>query len=495
MSDPSSVIPPSAPSSSSTDPIGLLFKTLNDFKEETKLAVNNTITMISESAPAQKLGENEQVKNIASKVIGTIGSATQAVTGTNILEGLDPSSTNGANPGGSSALISSSDGSTSLWSSLCDWIARHKVLASAIALTTVGGSAYYLYRLNIGYIQGPRQLKFYKKRRMAKKISNGGRVEVVVIAGSPSEPLTRTIATDLARRGFIIYWTASSPEEEEIVLKEGSDDIRALTIQSEDVNSVRASIKALADVLNVPATAFPGAIPHMLSLAGVIVVPDLYYPAGPVESISVDSWADLLNSKILGPIFLLSNGLLDLVRSHHSRVVLVSPSIMGNLNPGFHAAESIVTSALSSLSLSLSRELEPQHIPFIHIKMGSFDVSHGGSSTASKNKQQERLVQNQVRRDILSWPDYLRAIYARQYQAMSTLQTEARSNGSPLRILNYTIYDALTDSSPSRVYYSGRGAFVYEFLPKFLPEFFISWMLYPKTPNAPLVLHKGWEPF
>lgn len=480
---------PNLPPSGTSDPVTIILDKLTDFKEETKTVVSSTVSKISETTPARKLAENEQLRKLGSKIFGTISVATGGVLGSPSVD--DPSST----IAGLSVSDAAQQPSSSFWDSLYSWILRHKLLASFLAVSTIGGSAYYLYRLNTGHIQGPRILKFCKKKRLARKAANGGRIEVVVIAGSPSEPLTRTIATDLSRRGFIIYWTTSSQEEEDIVLREGSDDIRPLPIKAHDISSVRSSIKALANVLNVPATAFPGAIPHMLSLTGIIVVPDLYYPTGPVESVRVDTWSDLLNSKILGPIFLLSNGLLDLVRSHNSRVLLVSPSIMGNLNPGFHASEGIVTSALSALALSISRELAPQHIPFIHVKMGSFDTSHGGSSTNSKNKQQERLVQNQVRADILAWPDHLRAIYARQYQAISALQTESRSNGSPMRLLNYTIYDALTDSAPRRVYYTGRGAFIYQFLPKYLPENLVTWMLHPKSPAAPLLLQKGWEPF
>jgi Fungal family of unknown function (DUF1776) len=49
-----------------------------------------------------------------------------------------------------------------------------------------------------------------------------------VIVGSPHEPLTRSIATDLERRGFIVYITVSSTEEEHAVLTENRADIQAL---------------------------------------------------------------------------------------------------------------------------------------------------------------------------------------------------------------------------------------------------------------------------
>lgn len=462
--------------SNQNDSVQSLLDRLQDIKSETQTAVSTAVHHLSESGPLKKLSENDKIRSLGSKVFGKT-----ATTSTTILE----ETTSGPishELGATTTQVASS----TIWGSVSDWISRHKLLTTLLAATVTGSTFYYLYRINMGEMSGPSFVQL-RRRRLAKKAANGGRAEVVVIAGSPAEPLTRTIATDLSRRGFIIYWTTSSEEEEQLVLQEGNDDIRPLPIKAHDIASVRRSIKALATVLNVPATAFPGAIPHMLNLAGVIVVPDLYYPAGPVESIRVDIWSDLLNSKILGPVFLLSNGLLDLVRSHQSRVLLVSPSIMGSLNPGFNAAEGMITSALSALSLSLSRELKPQHIPFVHIRMGTFNLSTG-------NIQHERQVQNAVRADILNWPENLRSIYSRPYQAMSALTTKARQMGSPLRVLNYTIFDALTARNPSRVYYAGTGAFTYHFFPKYLPEDFVSWLLHPPAPPTPLALEKGWEP-
>lgn len=49
-----------------------------------------------------------------------------------------------------------------------------------------------------------------------------------VIAGSPLEPMTRSIAVDLDRRGFIVYVLVQSVEEEHIIQSENRSDLRAL---------------------------------------------------------------------------------------------------------------------------------------------------------------------------------------------------------------------------------------------------------------------------
>lgn len=60
--------------------------------------------------------------------------------------------------------------------------------------------------------------------------------KIIVIAGSPHEPMTRSVATDLERRGFIIFITVTSPEEERVVHSENREDIRPLWL---DPTSVR----------------------------------------------------------------------------------------------------------------------------------------------------------------------------------------------------------------------------------------------------------------
>ncbi|CDO52112.1 hypothetical protein DV495_003466 [Geotrichum candidum] len=444
----------------STDPIYYLMDRFHDFKADTQVAIKSAVNQVADSEAVRKISENEGVRSLGSRVAGVFDGATNVISKFDMRKPFDLK-----------GAASQSSSSVRLWDRITDWITKHKLLTAVLVATVSGSTFYYVYKVNMGEYAGPSFIKL-RRKRLAKKAENGGRIEVVVIAGSPAEPLTRTIATDLVRRGYIIYWTTSSPEEEQLVLRERSEDIRPLSIKANDIASVRTSIRALGKILSEPTTAFPGAQPHMLTLAGVIVVPDLYYHGGPVESIGVENWSDLINSKILGPVFLLSNGLMDLVRTHQSRVLLVTPVILGSLNPGFHGAESMITAALNALALSFSRELESQKIPFIHIKMGSFNLSHG-------NNQHERQIQQAIKSDIASWPDHLIDIYAQQYESSSALQTRGKHAGSPLRTLNYTIFDALTARHPSRVYYAGRGAFTYSMLPAILPESLLTWILRP----------------
>jgi hypothetical protein len=86
--------------------------------------------------------------------------------------------------------------------------------------------------------------KSSKKKRRAKKASNGARLEVVVVAGSPIEPITRSISLDLERRGFIVYIVCNTIEEEVMVQNESRPDIKPLMIDIVDVSQPNISYQA-----------------------------------------------------------------------------------------------------------------------------------------------------------------------------------------------------------------------------------------------------------
>ena len=93
------------------------------------------------------------------------------------------------------------------------------------------------------------------KKRRAKRSWNGAKQEVIgkckkmpparhtaaltsslaVVAGTPSAPITQSIASDLERRGFIVYIVVSSASEEDGVRVEAKGDIHPLHLNVTDV--------------------------------------------------------------------------------------------------------------------------------------------------------------------------------------------------------------------------------------------------------------------
>lgn len=116
---------------------------------------------------------------------------------------------------------------TSLYDAAQDWISRHKILTGFIVLTT----GVVVYR-------GIRKSALCRKTRRARRARNGARLDVVVIAGSPNLPVTRSLALDLERRGFIVYIVCNTVDDEVVVQNLSRTDIRPLGIDITDVSQV-----------------------------------------------------------------------------------------------------------------------------------------------------------------------------------------------------------------------------------------------------------------
>lgn len=109
---------------------------------------------------------------------------------------------------------------------LRDWVSRNKVITAAVVVV-FGAVTYKCYKIS----------KLGRKTRRAKRARNGGRLEVVVIAGSPTLPLTRSLSLDMERRGFIVFVVCNAFEDESLVHSMSRPDIRPLTIDATDVRA------------------------------------------------------------------------------------------------------------------------------------------------------------------------------------------------------------------------------------------------------------------
>ncbi|KAK9464142.1 uncharacterized protein V1516DRAFT_669676 [Lipomyces oligophaga] len=397
--------------------------------------------------------------------------------------------------------------SQGVWTRTAAWITQHKVLFGAIVLGVITPSAAsYVY-----YSRKSVQAKRRKRHAGARRANNGARIEAIVLASSPREPLAKYIAADLERRGFIVFMTVQ-PGEEHLVLKEDSPDIRPLILPGPDAIDRSTVVNKFADLID-----------RQQHLAGVIILPDLYYPAGPVESINAYDWSDILYTKVVGSVALLSQGFIPLVRRHNARFIMLTPSIISSLCPPFHAPECVTATALSSFALCMQRELAPQGVPFIHMRLGSFEMSvptpstymsapaspfmmpEGGRGATTPSHVRSyspattatsRSVTNSIRADLLSWPENIRNVYGRAYSsavralsgtASSIVSVTARTSssfsttrGSPISDLNDAIFDALTSDSRSalcRMQFVGQGSFLYYVLGGILPEVAVEWVL------------------
>lgn len=349
------------------------------------------------------------------------------------------------------------------------WVARHKIL-TGIAVVGVGYITYKAVRTS----------KAMRKTRRAKRARNGARTEVVVIAGSPTLPLTKSLALDLERRGFIVYIVCGSLDEESMVQNLSRPDVKPLGIDITDPPSAGSSMERFATYLQTPHAAVPKTRPNYLTLTSVILIPSLNYQTSPIATIPPSSFADLFNTHLLHPILTIQS-FLPLLTSRITppgeaptspKVLVFTPSIISSINPPFHAPEATVCSALSAFTDVLTGELSPLAIPVTHVQLGTFDFA-GFVPTRHSNQQPDT--------ETSSWPEPARLVYGKNYVAQSTSSISAGRirglRGSSLRGLHNAVFDVIDGSDKSGVVRIGLGAGLYGFVGRWAPRGLIAWMM------------------
>ncbi|KAA8893326.1 hypothetical protein FN846DRAFT_546136 [Sphaerosporella brunnea] len=350
-------------------------------------------------------------------------------------------------------------------SRLLNWAWENKLAVAVLAATTMGISTYIIQQ---------KQASRNRKRR-ARRAANGARKEVIVLAGSPHDAIVKSLSLDLERRGFIVFVVVNSMDDEQLVLSLGGRDVRPLNIDLLDTTGAEASIARFESYLSFPVSAFQGAHPHHLHFAGMILIPDSYYPTGPIETISADVWSDVLNLRLLSP-FLTAKLFVPLLRAHQSRLLVLTPSITQSLTPPFHAPETVATAALAGFVSSLRRELCPLNVSVSQVRLGTFDLSSVGGRT-------QLHATNGARADLVSWPAGVRGAYGRSYAAQ---EGKRPVKGSPLRELHHVVFDLLTaEGAPKKSIRVGCGSLVYEVIGRFAPDGLVAWMLGAR--GAPVV--------
>lgn len=215
-----------------------------------------------------------------------------------------------------------------------------------------------------------------------------------------------------------------------------------------------------------------------MTFAGLVLIPDITYPAGPVETISLELWSDALNAKVLGTIAT-AQAFLRLLAEFRSRLIIATPSIIPLIRPPFQSVESTVVGALDNFTYTLRSEMATLGVPVCQLHLGSFDLSSGGSQQPlSRNAEQE----------VLFWPSHARSAYAQNYLKQEggwssskgivhTFGRGSRNRGSPLRELNNAVFDCLTVSRPRSVQRVGQGSTLYATIGAVAPASLVRWMM------------------
>lgn len=358
---------------------------------------------------------------------------------------------------------------TAFYTRVNKWVMKNKLLTG----TFVVGFGAGLYMVQ-------KRKALYHKKRRAKRAGNGARLEAVVIAGSISEPIVRSLALDLERRGFVVFIVCESEHDEKLVKKEGSEDIRPLLIDVTEPHAAMNAIDRFASYLSTPQQAFTGAREHMLQLTALLLTPTLTYPSAPLATLSSQQLSDITNTRLLQPM-LLAKTFLPLLTSPPAtppsyqkpssppKVLLLTPSIISSLAPAFHIPESTISAALSAFSMSLSAELAPLGISLTHMKLGAFDttplIPKNQLATMSGHSAETR-----------AWGPGAREAYSKNFLRAAKNTITGPEKGSPLRELHNAVFDVMEGRGCSTVCV-GRGARTYSLVGAWAPRGLIAWMM------------------
>lgn len=255
-------------------------------------------------------------------------------------------------------------------------------------------------------------------------------------------------------------------------------------------SEIHPSLNTIYSLISQPQYPIPGVQPHTCQLSGLILLPSLNYPTGPVPTIPASSWADTVNTRLLTPI-LITQMFLPLLthRNTSSAILFLYPSISSSLSAPFAGPEVAVTRALSGFATSLRQELRllqfpngsPCNIDVVELKLGNIDLG-----------PQCRSAHGQVAgTDILAWSPQQRALYGPSYMSIIEQRPVASAGpsairGSPARSLHYAVFDALAPAPKSifgkkkrkkPVVYVGRGARTYGIIGDWVPSSLVGWML------------------
>ncbi|KAK4934728.1 hypothetical protein LTR10_024077 [Elasticomyces elasticus] len=387
------------------------------------------------------------------------------------------------------------------------WISKHRT-AIAICVAFTGTSIYLIHR----------RKKAHARKRRAKKLPNGAKKEIVILACSTfHDALTRSLALDLERRGYVVYVTVSSTEEDSLVQQEAKADLRPLwvdltsTVPNPAVD-IHPNLEPIRELLTKSSrTSSPGGRPKSnqgsamsnMTLAGIVVFPGCSgYAEGPLALMPPSDIVDNINTRLVSPVLTIQQ-FLPLLANHSTdpkspaSIIIAYPSIPNSLSPPRQIPECLVTSSLSALASSLRREVKAAHanITVSELKLGNFDMGSVASSrtTPTQSAYQASSSTSSSSSALMPWHSSQRAALQRK-----TLGQRSLIRGSSAREFHNAVFDALappqtfkafgrfewTATRRPEVVFVGSGARIYDVVGRIVPNGLVAFMMGYKTRNT-----------
>jgi hypothetical protein len=380
------------------------------------------------------------------------------------------------------------------------WISRNRTMI-AVCVAFAGTTIYLIHR----------RKKAHARKRRARKLPNGAKKEIVILACSTfHDALTRSLALDLERRGYVVYVTVSSTEEDSLVQQEAKQDLRPLWI---DLTStvpnpafdVHPNLEPIRDHL----THAVGPQTYM-SLAGIVIFPGCSgYSEGPLALLPPSDIVDNINTRLVSPVLTIQQ-FLPLLATHStdpkspSSIVIAYPSIPNSLAPPHQIPECLVAASLSALASSLRHEVKAANanITVSELKLGNFDMGSVASSRSTPTQSAYQAPSSSGPSSALTpWHSSQRAALQRK-----SLGQRSFVRGSSAREFHNAVFDSLappqtfkafgrvewTATRRPEVVFVGSGARMYDIVGRVMPNSLIALMMgYRRRADEEIGLRPG----
>lgn len=404
------------------------------------------------------------------------------------------------------------------------WISENRTTV-AVMVAFAGTTAILIHR----------RKKAHAKKRRARRDRNGKKKEIVVLACSSfQDPLSRSLALDLDRRGYIVYITVSSTEEDSLVQSESKWDVRPLWMDLTSSvpnpgHDVHPSLEPIRQLIKPSSrSSSPNSAKSSQSassashhtLAGLILLPGAAgYPAGPLATLPPTDLVDTINTRLLSSILIVQQfiPLLTLAEKEARSVsatvtestipplspsiILAYPSIPTALYPPHQIPETVTMASLSSFARSLRRELTGvSSIAITELRLGLFDLGSAAPPARAGEYVYPQAKEHggQPSRDsaLTHWHSSQRAAAQRSLyrQKQGGVGSNSRASGSSLREFHNAVFDTL-NPGPSftafgtvrwgrrngqgvgRTVFVGQGARLYDFVGRWVPDGLVGWLI------------------
>lgn len=246
----------------------------------------------------------------------------------------------------------------------------------------------------------------------------------VLVTGA-GRGIGRTIAEDLARRGWDVIAGVRSAADADAVRAADPQRISTVTLDVTDEGDLQALTAAL-----------PPQLDAVVNNAGIVV-------AGPMEAVTTEQWRKQLEVNVIGQLAV-TRAVLPRLRERRGRVVFIS-SVNGRLCTPLIGAYAASKFALEAAADALRMELAPWRIPVVLVEPAQTDTDMWRTADAMVADVEAELTARN------------RELYARHVAGMRKSIPISQRLAVPPQAVAEVVHAALTSRRPRPRYVVGLG--------------------------------------